>query len=84
MNCTLGCIRPGYIKNAAKQLLQNYEEEFTTDFEKNKRLVEKYSEGYTKTVRNRIAGYLVRMVRIKQAREARIASEPEEPIDTEM
>ncbi len=63
----LGSIRPGYIKNAARILMQYYEEEFTTDFETNKRLVEQYTDVKTKQVRNRIAGYMVRLVRQKAA-----------------
>ncbi|MFW9919051.1 MAG: 30S ribosomal protein S17e [Candidatus Thorarchaeota archaeon] len=61
----MGSIRPGYIKNAARILMQYYEEEFTTDFETNKRLVEQYTDIRTKTVRNRVAGYMVRLVRQK-------------------
>lgn len=61
----MGSIRPGYIKNAARILMQYYEDEFTTDFETNKRLVEQYTDVKTKTVRNRIAGYMVRLVRQK-------------------
>lgn len=45
--------------------MQYYEEEFTTDFETNKRLVEQYTDIRTKTVRNRVAGYMVRLVRQK-------------------
>ena len=61
----MGSIRPGYIKNAARILMQHYEDEFTTDFETNKRLVEQYTDIKTKTVRNRVAGYMVRLVRQK-------------------
>ncbi len=59
----MGSIRPSYIKIAARKLLQFYPDEFTTDFETNKRLVEQYTSVKTKKVRNRIAGYLVRLVR---------------------
>ena len=83
----MGSIRPGYIKNAAKILLQYYEEDFTTDFETNKRLVEQYTDVKSKKVRNRVAGYLVGLVKIRIAREAAEAAESaaeEEIIDTEM
>ena len=80
----MGSIRPRYIKNAAKALLQYYPEEFTTDFETNKRLVEQYTDVASKKVRNRIAGYLVTLVKIGIAREAAEAAAEDEPIDMEM
>ncbi len=80
----MGSIRPRYIKNAARALLQYYPEEFTTDFETNKRLVEQHTDVKSKTVRNRIAGYVVTLVKIGIAREVAEAAEPDEPIDMEM
>jgi len=81
---SLGSIRQGYIKNSARILIQDYPDEFTADFETNKRLVEQYTDGTAKAVRNRLAGYLVRLVRMEQAKEERAAAEPEEPVDMEL
>ena len=67
--------------------MQLYPDTFTDDFETNKRLVEQLTDIETKKVRNRVAGYLVRLVRIRLAREESEAEEAaaEEPItDTEM
>ncbi|MBD3407098.1 MAG: 30S ribosomal protein S17e [Candidatus Lokiarchaeota archaeon] len=81
----MGSIRPGYIKIAAKTLFQWYPDEFTVDFETNKRLVEQYTDVKSKIVRNRLAGYLVRLVRRRIAdEEAEAALTAEEPIDMEM
>ncbi|MHA2380178.1 MAG: 30S ribosomal protein S17e [Candidatus Thorarchaeota archaeon] len=83
----MGSVRPGFIKNAARSLMQLYPDAFTDDFESNKRLVEQLTDIETKKVRNRVAGYLVRLVRIQLAREESEAEEAaaEEPItDTEM
>ncbi|NWF95760.1 MAG: 30S ribosomal protein S17e [Candidatus Thorarchaeota archaeon] len=80
----MGRIRPGYVKNAAKVLLQNYPDEFTTDFETNKRLVQQYTDVTSKAVRNRLAGYLVQLIKIAKVREAYAASGAEEPMDMEM
>ncbi len=78
----MGSIRPGYIKNAARVLMQYYEDEFTTDFETNKRLVEQYTDIRTKQVRNRVAGYMVRLVRQKiQDEEVEATQGGEEIID---
>ena len=67
--------------------MQLYPDTFTDDFETNKRLVEQLTDIETKKVRNRVAGYLVRLVRIRLARAESEAEEAaaEEPItDTEM
>ena len=67
--------------------MQLYPDTFSDDFETNKRLVEQHTDIETKKVRNRVAGYLVRLVRIRLAREESEAEEAaaEEPItDTEM
>jgi small subunit ribosomal protein S17e len=83
----LGSIRPGYIKNAAKTLLALYPDTFTDDFESNKRLVEQLTDNDSKKVRNRIAGYIVGLVKIGVAREQFEAAEPGEEfteVDTEM
>jgi small subunit ribosomal protein S17e len=81
----LGSIRPRYIKNASRALLQYYEEEFTVDFETNKRLVEQYTDIKTKRVRNMVAGYIVRLVKRRIADERVEAEQPgEEVSDMEM
>lgn len=80
----MGSIRPGYIKIAARTLVQNFPDEFTDDFETNKRLVEQYSDASSKKVRNRVAGYVVRLVRTKAAREVAAAEAPDESVDMDM
>ena len=81
----MGSIRPRYIKNAARNLLALYPDTFTDDFETNKRLVEQFAETNSKKVRNRIAGYLVGLIKIGYARAAAEVAEPgEEVTDMEM
>jgi small subunit ribosomal protein S17e len=82
----LGSIRPGYIKNAAKILLRDYPDDFTVDFETNKRLVEQFTDVSSKTVRNRIAGYLVTLIKRRIADEVVEATQGGEEVtdDTEM
>ncbi|MFB0563114.1 MAG: 30S ribosomal protein S17e [Candidatus Lokiarchaeia archaeon] len=63
---TLGKIRPSYIKRIAKNLAERYSNAFTKDFDENKKLVEKYTNVESKRVRNRIAGYLVSIVKSSQ------------------
>ncbi len=80
----MGSIRPGYIKNAAKGLLALYEDTFTDDFETNKRLVEQLTDVNSKKVRNRIAGYLVGLIKIGVARERAEALEPGEEVTDDL
>lgn len=59
----MGNIRTSFVKRIAKELIETYEGKFTTDFDKNKKLVEEYSTVSTKHLRNKIAGYVTRLVR---------------------
>ena len=76
----MGSIRPSFIKGAARTLLQYYSDEFTDDFETNKRLVEQYSDIQSKKVRNRVAGYVVRLIKIRIAQEQAEAEQPGEEV----
>ncbi|MCX8207584.1 MAG: 30S ribosomal protein S17e [Methanothrix sp.] len=58
----MGCVKPSYIKNFAKKLMSTYEGEFTTDFETNKEKVSAYTNVQNKAIRNRIAGYITRIL----------------------
>jgi small subunit ribosomal protein S17e len=59
-------IKPAYVKKTATILMERYPEAFATDFEHNKELVDELTNIESKSVRNRIAGY----VTSKQARPA--------------
>jgi len=56
----MGNIRQTSIKRIAFRLLENYRDEFTTDFDTNKHLVTKYTTIEGKVIRNRVAGYVTR------------------------
>ena len=60
-------IKPSYIKNVAKALLEEYPEAFSTDFEHNKEGVERLTNIDSKEVRNRVAGYVTRKKQAPQA-----------------
>lgn len=45
-------------KRLANELLEKYPDRFTSDFEENKSLLEEVLITSTKTLRNKIAGYL--------------------------
>ena len=65
----MGKVRPAYIKRTARRLLELYPDKFTTDFEHNKKMVQELTNITSKRVRNRIAGYLVRLVKQKMRQE---------------
>ncbi|MEX2722254.1 MAG: 30S ribosomal protein S17e [Candidatus Freyarchaeota archaeon] len=58
----MGKIRPSYIKRIARKLVEKYSGVFTSDFDTNKKLVEKYTNVESRKVRNKIAGYVVNLV----------------------
>ncbi len=65
---TMGNIRPNYIKSMAAQLLEEHGDVFTTDFTQNKENVTKFTNIESKMIRNRVAGYIVRSLKVKAIR----------------
>ncbi|MFZ2070740.1 MAG: 30S ribosomal protein S17e [Halobacteriota archaeon] len=53
----MGAIKPTYIKKLSKQLMQEVDD-FTADFDVNKKIVEKHTNIESKGIRNRVAGYI--------------------------
>jgi small subunit ribosomal protein S17e len=64
----MGNIRQNYIKALTSQLLEEHDDEFSTEFATNKELVTKYTDVESKVIRNRVAGYIVRQLRVKAIR----------------
>ncbi|MFO8019351.1 MAG: 30S ribosomal protein S17e [Promethearchaeia archaeon] len=62
----MGKVRTLQIKNISKELVSKYPDVFTTDFEKNKRLLDKYLEFNSKHLRNRISGYIVNLMKMEK------------------
>lgn len=56
----MGNIRPTYIKKIAKELIEKRGYAFGTDFDANKVQVAEHTDITSKTIRNRVAGYIVR------------------------
>ncbi|TFF86415.1 MAG: 30S ribosomal protein S17e [Promethearchaeota archaeon] len=56
----MGKIRTETIKRIAHDVRDKYPNKFTTDFEKNKLLLDEIAIIPSKTLRNRIAGYITR------------------------
>jgi len=56
----MGNIRPTYIKRVAVELVRQFPDEFTADFDHNKAKVSELTDVSTSMMRNRIAGYVTR------------------------
>jgi len=69
-------VRPERVKKIARELLKRYPDKFTTDFESNKKLLGPLTKISSVKLRNRIAGYVTRLVAIAQS--AEVAEEEEE------
>ena len=61
----MGKVRTVLIKNISKELISKYPDVFTTEFETNKQLLDKYLEIDSKHLRNRISGYIVNLLKIE-------------------
>ena len=61
----MGKVRPAYIKNLARKLLELYSDRFTTDFYHNKKMVEELADIPSKTVINRVAGFITHLKRME-------------------
>ena len=66
---SMGRVRPKFIKRTAQTLLEKYPQAFTKDFEHNKRMVQLLTNITSKRVRNRVAGYIVHLLRVKERQE---------------
>ena len=62
----MGRIKTQLVKRITKQLLANYNQNFTDDFTKNKEALNKLVKLSSPKIRNTIAGYLTRLVRMQK------------------
>jgi small subunit ribosomal protein S17e len=53
-------IKPAYVKKTGRILMEQYPDAWGPDFEHNKELVQELTNIESKSVRNRIAGYVTR------------------------
>mgnify|MGYP001626148906 CR=1 FL=1 len=50
------------IRKLAEELLEQYREKFTNNFEENKKVLNEIAEVKSKYLRNKVAGYITRIV----------------------
>lgn len=58
----MGRVRQTYVKRLAKDLVDADSERFSEDFEENKEELKETEEFSSKKLRNRTAGYIVRVI----------------------
>ncbi|MHA1727163.1 MAG: 30S ribosomal protein S17e [Promethearchaeota archaeon] len=68
----MGRVRPVFIKKISKELISKYSESFTDDFGKNKKILEQFVIIQSKLIRNRIAGYIVHLVKSRKNRDKKL------------
>jgi small subunit ribosomal protein S17e len=66
----MGNIRPTYIKRVGEELMLRYPEQFGLSFDENKKKVSELTDLKSKSMRNKIAGYVTRLVRIRMRSDA--------------
>ncbi|MBS7620263.1 30S ribosomal protein S17e [Candidatus Bathyarchaeota archaeon] len=73
----MGKIRTELVKRIADDLLEKYPKSFNDVFEQNKQFLKEINFTVSKRLRNRIAGYLTTMMKVKktQAEETQITEE---------
>ncbi|NOZ82147.1 MAG: 30S ribosomal protein S17e [Candidatus Micrarchaeota archaeon] len=59
----MGRIRTRWIKTIGKELMKKYPDKFGPDFEKNKNVLKEMNIFESKSMRNKVAGYLVRLAK---------------------
>lgn len=62
----MGNIRTKDIKKASFELVELYPDSFNTDFENNKNFIKGLNLGTSKIIRNKISGYVTRVMKRKQ------------------
>ena len=71
-------MRPEHVKKNARELLELYPDKFSADFQNNKKVVESLAQISSAKLRNRIAGYITRLLSAASAEEAAEENEEEE------
>jgi len=66
----MGKVRTEQVKRTARELVDKYPSKFSADFNNNKKLVNDYTNVSSKKLRNKIAGYTTRSVKIMSGSKA--------------
>ena len=64
---SLGNVRPEQVKRIARELVQLYADKFTTNFADNKKAIQSLTNISSTKLRNRVAGYVTRLLTMQVA-----------------
>ncbi|MEM2192794.1 MAG: 30S ribosomal protein S17e [Candidatus Hadarchaeales archaeon] len=59
----MGRVRALFIKRVARNIISQYPDKFTTDFSHNKKVLDELISHVSKTMRNKIAGYITTLLK---------------------
>lgn len=62
----MGRVRPNHIKSVARDLVEAHGDRFSKDFDQNKAVLKELEIYESRKVRNRVAGYIVRVLENKK------------------
>jgi small subunit ribosomal protein S17e len=65
----MGKVRTEMIKRISNTLVDRYERSLTTEFEQNKQFLKEIGLDVSKKLRNKIAGYITRLMKIEANQE---------------
>lgn len=65
----MGRIKTQVIKRLTTEIMDRYEDKLTNDFEKNKGVIRSLTGLSSKKLRNVVAGYIARLVKVKKKKE---------------
>lgn len=66
------------VRRISSDLLQQYPEKFTTDFNENKKIVQELAKVKSKVLRNKIAGYITSYLHRSSEKEMPISEDEED------
>lgn len=69
----MGKVRTVQVKRLSRELVDRYADSFTTDFNHNKEILDELLTNTTKRLRNRIAGYVTRLMVLRQDEDVIVA-----------
>ena len=72
----MGKIKTELMKRIAEELIEKYPQSFSVEFEQNKQFLKGVNLDVSKRLRNRIAGYITSLTKIKQAPTVEEAPQP--------
>lgn len=61
----MGRIKSKFVKRSGDKIYEMGKSEFSTDFDKNKQILEKYAKITSKRLRNTVCGHIVRRVKMR-------------------